>query len=328
MSIIFVLNPADIISHVLGYRSVPGYFGIPSSLQMLGMERAVSVYHVIFYALLAMCILVIGNMFWNGRQDEKEIVLIPALILLSLPTFGPAWAPQYAFWFMPLLLVTYALYTERWKSFLIGFESLISAATYIIIYATLPAFGWSLLYLMDPEKIPGPNQFFLASDPIQNLVQQAGTPHWQMIINSPLFVVSVVTVVCGFKLLNVSTLKIKITGKLIYVCAAVIIFSSLLIFTEQKRGSKIDQTTVADLEMSPDQLNDPTNNAVALNNLAWSLTTSTNVRVRRRLSSRLPWHNRRLAGTNPLSDVPMMIGTLAAAYAEAGRFQEAVSHGQ
>ena len=68
-----------------------------------------------------------------------------------------------------------------------------------------------------------------------------------------------------------------------------------------------------------------TKNVVALNNLAWELATSPNDRIRDgTLAVMVAQH----ACVQTHFRVPVMIGTLAAAYAETGRFDDAVSMGQ
>ena len=62
-------------------------------------------------------------------MGEREAVLYAAILLACVPVFGPGYATQYLYWFLPLLVATYAFFEKRWRVILVIF-GMIVALTY------------------------------------------------------------------------------------------------------------------------------------------------------------------------------------------------------
>lgn len=325
MSIIYVLSPTDIARNVLGYRSSgngPTFYGIPGLLHFAGLDRFLFVQHFAFYGLIAICLVAAWNLSWNRRIGENEMVLFPALILLGIPTLGPGWAPQYVYWFLPLLVISYALYNAQWKRLLIG-VGLVNACTYIFEYAILPGLGSSLWYFLNPTKMPGSDQALVSSPAMQSFFRQVVSERWLTVMGMPMFIADVVLLIFGFRMLNFGSFlnvrPLKVFYSLVIGSVAVCALGVLFL----QRPAK----TQAINEPKPDPviLKAHFQNAVELNNLAWILATSSDDHIR---DGPLAVELARRACELTYYRMPIPMATLAAAYAEEGRFGDAISMAQ
>ena len=320
MSIIYALSPADVARNVLGYRSSsnsPSFYGVPGLLHFAGLDRFLFVQHFAFYGLIAICLVAAWYLSWNRRIGEKEMILLPALILLGIPTLGPSWAPQYAYWFLPLLVISYALYNAQWKRLLIG-VGLANAFPYIFVYAVLPGLGSSLWYFLNPTKMPGSDQALVLSPAVQNFFQQAVTERWLTMMEMSMFIADVVLLIFGFRMLNLGSLlnvrPLKVFYSLIIGLVAVCTLGVLF--------SPAKAQVANEPEPDPVLAKARFQNAIELNNLAWILATSSDDHIR---DGPLAVELARRACELTSYRMPIPMITLAAAYAESGRFEDAIS---
>lgn len=324
MSVIYALSPAEVSANVLAYRSIgyaPSFYGIPGLLHFAGADQFLLVQHFAFYGLIAICLVVTWNLSWNRRIGEKETVLLPALILLSIPTFGTGAGPQYAWWFLPLLVVSYSLYGLQWKRLLkcVGF---VNACTYIVEYALLAALGYFLLYFLVPTKTPDSGAVNFPSLEMQNFFQAAWSENGQIAMGLLMFLANVVLFVFGFRLLNISSYLYVRPMKVFYALVLVLVaLSSVAAFSIKKPVS----TQVSNPKEDPISLKSRVLNAADLNNQAWLLATSPDDKIR---DGNLAVEMAKRACELTHYRTPITIGTLGAAYAEAGRFDDAISAAQ
>jgi hypothetical protein len=110
-------------------------------------------------------------------------------------------------------------------------------------------------------------------------------------------------------------------GVLLVIAAGVLIVGNL-IPPQLDNGNK---SNLLAWQKDRDSKKEVMDNAIALNNLAWSLATSSDASIR---NGALAVEMATRACEQTHYQQTMMIGTLAAAYAEAGRFDEAMSTGQ
>jgi hypothetical protein len=325
MSIIYVLSPADTGRNVLGYRSSgngPSFYGIPGLFHLAGLDHFLFIQHFAFYGLIVICLVVTWNLSWHRRIDEKEMVLLPALILLGIPTLGPGWAPQYAYWFLPFLVISYALYNSQWKRLLVG-VGLVNACTYIFEYAVLPGLGYSLWYFLNPAKTPGSDQALASSPAMQNFFRQVTTEGWLAAMGMPMFIADMVLLISGFRMLNLGSFlnvrPLKVFYSLVIGSVAVCILG-ILFFQGPAKAQAAN-------EPEPDPLLQKSRfqNVIELNNLAWVLATSPDNQIR---DGSLAVELARRACELTHYETPIPMSTLAAAYAEAGHFEDAVSTAQ
>jgi hypothetical protein len=324
MSIIYVLAPADVTTKVLGYRSISECFGITGLFHIAGADKFVSIPNILFYGLLVAGMTLSWNLFWRRQCiGSRETVLYAALILAAIPSLGPGYAPQYIYWFMPFLVATYAFFNGQWRVVLAGF-ALISACTYLVEYALLPEFGYNFLYLWDPSRVPGGTGEipYVLTLPVWEEMQ---TETGHTLLRFPIFIAYLTLLAFGVRilfrnipnLLNIRVLK----GFYSVVILALLVLSFGVIgnLTESKpeNGNKSNESGLPSKEAvaSPE----------AVNNLAWELATSSDANIRDgTLAVKLA---ERVCRQTDYRET-IMIGTLAAAYAEAGRFDEAISTGQ
>jgi len=151
MSIIYVLAPEGVTTNVLAYRSYSGWFGVTGLLLMGGADELLSIYGTFFSVLVIAVMVFVAFLIWRRpRTEDREFLLLAALLLTAVPALGPGYAPQYFYWFLPLLILTFAVYPGRWRGVLVGFY-LIAAVTYLVEYAIFPSHGAFLTRLTGSE---------------------------------------------------------------------------------------------------------------------------------------------------------------------------------
>ena len=119
LSIVYVLAPADIADKVLGYRSLPGSFGITGLLTLAGAPGLVAGWARVFTLLYGLGWLALA-MWLFGREtlSPKRLVTLAAVLLVAVPTLGPGSGLQYVYWFLPLLILLYGLEAPPARRFL------------------------------------------------------------------------------------------------------------------------------------------------------------------------------------------------------------------
>lgn len=175
LSIVYVLGPDDITSKVLGYRSVPGVFGLPGLLARWGAGHSAALYPKIFETIYGCGWVCLGAwLLSRDTLDKKHIVFIATFLLLAIPTFGPGYAPQYVYWFLPLLVLLYAL-VDRLKTVLLLLYG-VAAITYLAEYALY--FNSDGSYLLN----------FIQTNGLLHFALQASTPADQTLLRLPLWI--------------------------------------------------------------------------------------------------------------------------------------------
>ena len=189
MSILFTLGPGQTFVSVLSYRAKAGYFGFTSLLY--DAPYALSVYSMLFLALILFILAKSSIYFFKQKKlDSKYLLLFGTLLLMIIPTFGPGYSPQYIYWYIPLLIMSYSLFDGKWKILLIAFYC-ISVVTYIVEYGFFITHGAFFAALFERRGID-----------ISNLCEQLSTASAQSIIRIPIFLADLVIISKGFLLLR------------------------------------------------------------------------------------------------------------------------------
>jgi len=154
LSIIYVLGPDDVETKVLGYRSIPGDFGLTGFLAYFQAGHLLKIYPRIFEIVYGAGWLGLGGwLLSKPALNVRQIVSIAAALLLAIPAMGPGYNPEYVCWFLPLLLLLYGLEGRIIRGFLLGFY-LVGAATYLVEYGLFwQTRGAFLLDIMQNEKL-------------------------------------------------------------------------------------------------------------------------------------------------------------------------------
>lgn len=153
LSIIYVLAPHGTLNNVIHYRSSSGYYGLTGLLSLtdapaINAAYAASFPYLLLLAFLVACYKTVRMKTAPGRT----IVLAGALFLLALPTLGPGYAPQYAYWYLPLLVLSYPLFEARWRvSLWITFG--VVGATYLFEYGMFASHGQFALHVLRTAEI-------------------------------------------------------------------------------------------------------------------------------------------------------------------------------
>ncbi|GAA4465855.1 hypothetical protein GCM10023093_18740 [Nemorincola caseinilytica] len=174
MGVIYTLAPAGVSEHVLGYRSMGGWYGITGLLNVAGVKGGNEAYGAIAPWLLLLIMLLCA---WRVRIRASLLpaqVLVTMLILLVfLPTFGPGYSPPYILWFLPLLPVYYTRATPALRRMMVAGYCIV-ALTYITEYAFFPSHGAFI-------------KAFYRSDEVSHLCDVMGMSTSQSLIRLPMF---------------------------------------------------------------------------------------------------------------------------------------------
>jgi hypothetical protein len=146
ISFLYALSPEDVVNKVLRYRSASDGFGIPGLLYVIPVwGKALYLYYERISSFGVFVFLALASLFiLRYPKNQKQLLWVSVLLFIWLFTFGPGYAPQYVGWFLPLLLLLYALEDNktRWIFVLILGVGII---TYTIEYAFFTHLGAFLL---------------------------------------------------------------------------------------------------------------------------------------------------------------------------------------
>lgn len=154
LSIVYVLGPTDVKAKVLGYRSVAGSFGFTGLFAYFKANGLLEVWPRVFEIVFGAAWLSLGLwLLWKDTLDKRQIVTIAAVILVAIPALGPGYGPQYAYWFLPLLILMFGWENNQTKIFLWIFFGA-AVLTYTIEYGLdFPNFGAFFLSLVQTQKL-------------------------------------------------------------------------------------------------------------------------------------------------------------------------------
>jgi hypothetical protein len=325
MSIIYVLAPADVTSKVLFYRSQEGFFGFHGLMCMAGVGDYLKLYNVLFYLLLLAVMILSWNFFWRRQLEDRDTILYTALVMAGIPVLGPGYATQYIYWFMPLLVATFAFYDRPWRIVLSVF-AVVAASTYIVEYAFLPEFGYNLFYLWPSSMSSG------ANDALISMYYRLDSEVGRTLLRLPIFMAYLVLLISGVRILVAGVTnpgeRSARTGSfsaMIYPPLAIVLGVILVAFGIWAREESKPDSGTSDSHIYMDRKTNKRWATGALNNLAWKLATSSDQNFR---NGALAVKGAERACRETNYQVTTMVGTLAAAYAEADRFDEAITIGE
>jgi hypothetical protein len=191
MAVIYALAPHAVLDNVVLYRSTEGWYGLTGIADALSLERATAGYSkFLFPAVLAVWVAAGFVLLTQRRLAARHVILIGALVLLAVPTLGPGYAPQYAYWWLPLLAATYPLFDRGWRRLLLGLY-VVAAVTYLFEYALFHGHGWFL------------EAFFPSSHFIEE-ANRLDDPNWSTLLRLPFFVASLAVLAGGVLRLRAS----------------------------------------------------------------------------------------------------------------------------
>lgn len=179
MSIIYTLSPAGVSDHVLGYRSMAGWYGISGMLNVLGADTAIDAYGNASAWFISCLMLIIA---WRVRKvntlQPEKLVTALFMLLVFVPTFGPGYSPPYILWYLPLMFIYYVSATPSVKKFMMA-GYIVLAATYITEYAFFNSHG-AFMKFLDP------------SDSMAALCGKMGASKSQSLIRLPMFITYII----------------------------------------------------------------------------------------------------------------------------------------
>ncbi len=188
MSVIYILAPEGVTRNVIEYRSTGGYFGISGVLELVGLARAGALYGAAFPWLLLLGLVALSIGLWRRAVLDGDLVLLGALLLAGVPAVGPGYAPQYMYWYLPLLVVSFACHRGPWRR-LVVVSYAIAACTYLVEYALFDSHGSFLVALRPEDSL------------IAHWSQVLSPPRAQTIVRLPLFVSFLVLLSVGARMI-------------------------------------------------------------------------------------------------------------------------------
>lgn len=181
LSVLYVLEPGDIQSKVLGYRSLAGTFGLTGLFSLFGWDALLRCWSAVFLAAYGCAWVGLG--WWLSRRERvapAALVSLAVLLLLAIPSLGPGYAPQYVYWFLPLLVLLYGL-AEGWTRRLLWLLYGVGLATYTIAYGfNFKTYGAFVLEIVQNQ-------------PLLEFGKRIATPTGERLLNLPLWVSYVAT---------------------------------------------------------------------------------------------------------------------------------------
>ena len=184
LSVLYALAPAAVESNILGYRSFPGWFGITGLLDLAQLYSLAAWYTRASSLLFALGLTLLSVvLFRRPRLAPAQLLLLATLLLMSVVIFGPGYGPQYIFWYMPMLVASWAFWPGTWRWALAAF-AVIATFTYLAEYGLLQSHGMLLI------------RMGLAGEWLQR-AQAFGTPPAQSIVRLPLFLAYLVLFFTG-----------------------------------------------------------------------------------------------------------------------------------
>jgi len=184
LAVVVVFGPHAVLNNVLGYRSISGYFGITGLLDLAHLHGATRVYDHVFTVVLVVAVAALFRVLWIRGLDARRTILLAGLVLAAIPTIGPGYAPQYAYWFMPALVASYPLFDDGWRRILLVCYA-VAAVTFLIDYGLINGLGHFLI------------GFFGDTGLLHRLSVRISTPGAQTVERLPLFAALLVVLVTG-----------------------------------------------------------------------------------------------------------------------------------
>ena len=184
LSVVFVFAPHAVVDNVILYRSIRGYFGVTGLLELAHLHGLSRAYEQVFTVAMLVAVGVLMRMTWKRGLDARRTVLLAGLLLAAIPALGPGYAPQYAYWFLPPLLVSYLLFDDGWRRILLVCYA-VAALDWIVEYALFRALGRFLVAFFDESSL------------LARLSDKLSTQGAQTIVRIPLFAAFLVLLVAG-----------------------------------------------------------------------------------------------------------------------------------
>jgi hypothetical protein len=194
LSVIAALVPIAVWDHVIGYRSIGHFFGIPGILTDLVVIDT-SWYSTAF----TVCVVagVAAMCAWLVRQPPPPapvLFLLVAVTFMVVVALGPGYGAHYAYWFLPALVATYVLLDDTWRRLLLV-AYVVAGVTYAIEYAFVSFLGAYAVAV------------FGADDWIVELAEKLEDPGTLVAFRLPLFVVYLVVIAVGIRRLAASSTR-------------------------------------------------------------------------------------------------------------------------
>lgn len=139
---IYVASPEAVWRNVITYNSLPSSFGLNPAFKELFGASGRAVQTVCFLMLI---VLAYATMLPIIRRDgqARTLFVAAAVILGSIPVFGPGFATQYILWIIPLWTILFSLLSPR-RQVIVGACYVALTVCYLYLYAFVGLYGASV----------------------------------------------------------------------------------------------------------------------------------------------------------------------------------------
>jgi hypothetical protein len=160
LGLLHVFRAANVRTQILGYRSLPGWFGVTGWFHRIVRDSWVGAYSGLFTSMILVLGIALAAAAYRDKIATPErLVACASLLLVLVIALGPGYGPQYFYWFWPVLLGSFALGSAEFRRLVLGF-GLVAAATYTIEYAFAPVLGAFLAM-----RFPATENFLFGDEP-------------------------------------------------------------------------------------------------------------------------------------------------------------------
>lgn len=154
LSIIYALGPSQVMANVIHYRSQAGAFGITGLINIFRRPEGFigynppggEVYSACFIIMLLGIWTAVGWACVTGRLRDRQVVTLVPALLAAIPILGPGYATQYPWWWIPSLVIAFALAGRAFR-IATGVLYVVGSCTYALLYGFVPAYGEVLIRL-------------------------------------------------------------------------------------------------------------------------------------------------------------------------------------
>jgi hypothetical protein len=151
LSVILTLAPQQTYEHVIQYRSISGAFGITGLIHTWHLPVTDREYALGFAILLLVAIAGAGWVAARYLLSERALVTLAVLALMAIPVLGPGFGLQYAWWWLPLGVIAFAMNGWLVRGALIVLYVVMSAS-YLVDYALNVTLGAFALHFSHPSR--------------------------------------------------------------------------------------------------------------------------------------------------------------------------------
>jgi len=184
-------SPWFTLERIAQYRSYSGYFGISGLLQQwqlavdCGIEAGLrKAFPILAIEAVLFALWITWRQSNHAGGDHRWVYLLALSLILFVVTLGPGYAPQYVYWWWPLLVIASTLFGRAFMIWSVLLW-LVAAVTFTVEYGFFRSHGELFSWFSQPQIRPAP------------WVEQLESPWGQSWLRAPLFLIQAAVLATG-----------------------------------------------------------------------------------------------------------------------------------